>query len=106
MFLVTELVVCGTQSCSNVSLVQIVCADNAKYWLIKILLSMMVCLYWQIPRRRPIKNGLYRIVWKCSYCSKTETGTKYHSIHILSVSVSSSVNEPLGSPYFLIFLKM
>ena len=33
---------------------------------------------WPRPRQRPIKNGLYRTVWKCSYCTETETETDSH----------------------------
>ena len=38
----------------------------------KVFLTM-VSLHWQGQRQRPIKNGLYRVVWRCSYCSETET---------------------------------
>ena len=47
-----------------------------------------------------IKNGLYRIVWRCSYCSITETDANIYwilyTLNLVSVSVlgSGSVNEP------------
>ena len=31
-----------------------------------ILTKVMECSHWKRPRQRPIKNGLYRIVWRCS----------------------------------------
>ena len=33
--------------------------------------AIMVCLH--CPTLRSIKNGLYRIVWRCSYCTETDT---------------------------------
>ena len=49
----------------------------------------MVCWHWQRPRPTPIliKNGLCRIVWRCSHCSQTLS-----TAAIVSVSVSFSVS--------------
>ena len=61
---------------------------------------LMMCLHRE--RQRPIKYAWYRIVWRCSYCSKTETDANFHWVlYILSasvsvaVSVSGSANEAL-----------
>ena len=40
--------------------------------------------------RDRLKNGLYRIVWRCSYC--TETPMSLGTVVIMSVSVSLSVS--------------
>ena len=42
--------------------------------------SLMAQSHWQWPRlrQRPIKNGLYRIVWRCTHCTETETETDSH----------------------------
>ena len=55
----------------------------------------MACLHWLRLRPRPIKNGLKRIVWRCSYCKETETDANFHwvAVHILSASVLISVSE-------------
>ena len=42
------------------------------YWNY-ITLQARVCSHCQRPR--PIKNRLYGIVWRCSYCTETETET-------------------------------
>ena len=44
-------------------------------------------------RPRRIKNGLHRIVWRCSNC--TETAMPLGTVATVSVSVSNSVNVPL-----------
>ena len=55
----------------------------------------MACLHWLRLRPRPIKNGLKRIVWRCSYCKETDTDANFHvvAVHILSASVLISVSE-------------
>ena len=59
--------------------------------------AVIVCLH--CPTPRPIKNGLWRIVWMCSYCTETDDNTdSYWVLYLFSVSVSlsssGSVNEP------------
>ena len=43
-------------------------------------IALMVCSHCPTPRliKRVIKNGLYRIVWKCSYCIETGVITDLH----------------------------
>ena len=55
----------------------------------------MACLHWLRLRPRPIKNGLKRILWRCSYCKETETDANFHwvAVHILSASVLISASE-------------
>ena len=42
--------------------------------------DLMVCLHCVPPS--PIKNGLYmyRLMWRCSYCSETDTNTDSHCV--------------------------
>ena len=78
----------GINHCANVN------ADARRGW------TLMVCSHWPTP----IKNGLYRLVWRCSYWqtqaqSLTPTPTQMQlgfkpivSVKVKSVSVSDSVN--------------
>ena len=50
--------------------------------------------HWQRPRPRLIKNGLYRIVRRCSYC--TETLMPLGTVVTLSISVTILVSVSLG----------
>ena len=62
-------------------------------------INLMVCLHWKTETD---KNDLYKILWRYSYFTETETKINFHWVHffILSVSVSvlvsvtGSVNEP------------
>ena len=53
--------------------------ESQKQWCDIVL---VVCSHCLTPRpiKRPIKNGLYRIVWRSSYCTDTDTNTDSHQI--------------------------
>ena len=48
---------------------------------------LMVCLHWQTPRQRPIKIGLYRIMWRCSYWSDTQTDANFYWVPSLVIGI-------------------
>ena len=50
-----------------------------KIFFIKVIL-LMLCAHWPAPRpiQSLIINGLYRIVWRCSYCTETDINTDSH----------------------------
>ena len=70
----------------------------------------MVCSYWQWPRPRPrpIKNGLYRILWRYTHCTETETEadaiglcTQFIGLGLTPGIGSYSGSKPLLLPYFV-----
>ena len=65
--------------------------------IISLFLShgLMVCLHWKITRPKPIKNVLFRIVWRTSNCTETDTNTDCHWV-LYSCYQSLSWLRPVG----------
>ena len=62
-------------------------------------LDLMALSDWQWPRlrQRLIKNGLYRIVWRCTHCTKTDNNTDSHWVlYTCYRSRSRSWSRPLS----------
>ena len=73
--------------------------DKVIFSVMSVGLSTGIRVCSQCPTPRPIqtatKNGLHRIVWRCSHCTDTDTDTDYYCNQLnqfLSVSVSESVS--------------
>ena len=75
---------------------------------------LRVCSHCPTPRpiQTPTKNGLYRIVWRCSHCTDTDTDIDYyctvcfysHSRYVLGsrsllVVCFTSTKSPRGPPW-------
>ena len=57
-------------------------------WIGQCEWTVMALSDWQWPR--PIKNGLYRIMWRCTHCTETDNNTDSHR------SRSRSRSRPLS----------
>ena len=63
---------------------------------LRLFLDLMVSSHWQWPRPIPIKNGLQRIVWRCSHCTEIEDNTDSHWVqYTCHQSRSRSQSLPL-----------